>query len=126
MLIYKDYESIVKQNYRRSYFTNLSLSLLQVPRALDAESGMRLNKGNVCYTITSPPGVHDAYFDQFKKDFTMFLRMRSIEMVPRGHLFLTLQGKIDENDGFDHWVSIGMTLNDMVMEVGLSLLFSLI
>nr|WKU83441.1 O-methyltransferase 5 [Hamelia patens] len=90
--------------------------LSQGPRGLEAESGLLLNKGNICFTRTSPPGVHDAYLNQFRKDFTVFLKMRSTEMVPRGHLFLALQGKIDEHDGFDHWVSIGMTLNDMVKE----------
>ncbi|XP_027169672.1 monomethylxanthine methyltransferase 2-like [Coffea eugenioides] len=90
--------------------------LSQVPRELEVESGRGSNKRNICYTVTSPPGVHEAFLDQFRKDFTLFLRMRSTEMVPQGHLFLTLQGKMDENDSFDHWVSVGMTLNDMVMQ----------
>ena len=88
---------------------------------MEVESGRGSNKRNICYTVTSPPGVHEAFLDQFRKDFTLFLRMRSTEMVPQGHLFFTLQGKMDENDSFDHWVSVGMTLHDMVMQVGVSL-----
>ncbi|KAL8145265.1 hypothetical protein AgCh_003455 [Apium graveolens] len=56
------------------------------------------NKGNVYLAKSSPPGVHEAYFNQFKKDFTTFLRMRSVEMIPNGRMVLTLIGRTTNRD----------------------------
>ncbi|KAL1818959.1 hypothetical protein ACET3Z_013828 [Daucus carota] len=62
--------------------------LSQVPENL-----LDNNKGNVYIANASPPGVYEAYFNQYKRDLTTFLRMRSEEIIPDGRMVLTLQGK---------------------------------
>ncbi|PHT85358.1 hypothetical protein T459_07464 [Capsicum annuum] len=90
--------------------------LSQVPKGLVTESGLPLNKGNIYIAKTSPPSVHEAYLDQFQKDFTNFLSMRCEEMVDFGSLVLTFICKNDEDDGCDFWELLGITMNDMVIE----------
>ncbi|KAL8092362.1 benzoate carboxyl methyltransferase-like [Apium graveolens] len=51
------------------------------------------NKGNINIARASPPSVYEAYFNQFKRDFTTFLRMRSEEIIPDGRMVLTLLGR---------------------------------
>lgn len=81
------------------------------------EAGEALNKGNIFIAKTSPPEVYKAYFDQFEKDFTLFLRSRSEEIVPGGGMLLTTMGSIQSDDPRNIWEVIGTTLNDMVLEV---------
>lgn len=76
-----------------------------------------MNKGNIYIAKTSPPSVHKAYLDQFEKDFTRFLKLRSAELVPGGYMVLTLVCKIDADDGYDNKELVGLTLDDMVKEV---------
>ncbi|CDP16806.1 unnamed protein product [Coffea canephora] len=54
--------------------------LSQVPRGLVTEEGLPLNKGNIYIGKTSPKSVHDAYLDQFERDFTNFLSARADEI----------------------------------------------
>ncbi|PHU23531.1 hypothetical protein BC332_08638 [Capsicum chinense] len=89
----------------------------EVPKGLVTEYGLPLNKGNIYIAKTSPPSVHEAYLDQFQKDFTTFLSMTCEEMVDFGSLVLTFICKIDEDDGCDFWELLGITVNDMVIEV---------
>ncbi|KAF3677137.1 hypothetical protein FXO38_03941 [Capsicum annuum] len=72
---------------------------------------------NIYIAKTSPPSVHEAYLDQFQKDFTTSLSMTCEEMVDFGSLVLTFICKIDEDDGCDFWELLGITTNDMVIEV---------
>ncbi|EEF28055.1 Jasmonate O-methyltransferase, putative, partial [Ricinus communis] len=92
----------------------------QVPEGLVTESGIAMNKGNICIAETSPPSVHKAYLDQFERDFTTLLKLRSEEIVPGGHMILTITAKNNDNPyckyGSEFWPLIGMTLNDMVEE----------
>lgn len=69
--------------------------------------------------MASAPEVQKVYLDQFEKDFTTFLNLRSEEMVAEGHLLLTMVAKVDEDadDGSDPKQVIGMILNDMANEV---------
>lgn len=76
-----------------------------------------MNKGNIYITKTSPPGVFKAYLNQFQKDFTLFLRTRSEEIIPGGGMVLTTIGSIESNDPHCIWEFIGLALNDMVLEV---------
>ncbi|KAK1355341.1 Salicylic acid carboxyl methyltransferase [Heracleum sosnowskyi] len=62
--------------------------LSQVPENL-----LDHNKGNIHLATSSPRSVYVAYFTQFKKDFTTFLRMRSEEIIPNGRMVLTLKGR---------------------------------
>lgn len=51
------------------------------------------NKGNIYMAAESPPSVFEAYFNQFKTDFTKILRMRSEEIISNGRLVLALLGR---------------------------------
>ncbi|KAL3523678.1 hypothetical protein ACH5RR_016512 [Cinchona calisaya] len=90
--------------------------LSQVPNGLVTESGIPLNKGSIYFTKASPPHVHKAYLDQFTKDFTMFLRMHSEELVPLGQILLTFMCKGEESDGSNISDLLEMALNDLVLE----------
>ncbi|KAL4291599.1 hypothetical protein GQ457_14G017980 [Hibiscus cannabinus] len=50
--------------------------------------GVENNKGNICLAGSSPPNVVEAYSQQFRKDFTNFLSMRSKEIIPQGRMVL--------------------------------------
>ncbi|KAK1373615.1 Salicylate/benzoate carboxyl methyltransferase [Heracleum sosnowskyi] len=72
--------------------------LSQVPEKL-----LDNNKGNIYIARASPPGVYEAYFNQFKRDFTTFLRMRSEEIIPDGRMSLhdlVTEGLLREKDIF--------------------------
>ncbi|XP_065867888.1 probable caffeine synthase MTL2 [Euphorbia lathyris] len=83
------------------HFVHSSSSLhwrSQVPEGLVSESGIPLNKGGTFYvTESSPISVQKAYRDQFEKDFTKFLKSRSIEMVCGGQMVLTFIAKNNKN-----------------------------
>ena len=98
-------------------FVNFSTSRLQVPSGLVTEEGLPLNKGNIYIGKTSPRSVRDAYLDQFNIDFTNFLSARADELVPGGHLFLTLTSKNDDPVTYNFQDLLGMIMNDMVAEV---------
>lgn len=95
---------------------------LQVPEGLVGESGIPLNKGNIHIAKTSPHSVFKAYLDLFERDFTLFLRSRSQEMVSGGHMVLTIiesysKAASSGNQSCTIWELLGITLNDMVLEV---------
>ncbi|KAL6909719.1 hypothetical protein ACP4OV_001378 [Aristida adscensionis] len=57
--------------------------------------------------------ILDAYGQQFRKDFTQFLRLRAQELVPGGHMILSLYGRRSENQSTHGWQHIVSVLNDM-------------
>ncbi|XWS74495.1 hypothetical protein CRYUN_Cryun01aG0003000 [Craigia yunnanensis] len=59
--------------------------------------GVENNKGNIYMARTSPPDVFKAYADQFQRDFSNFLSLRSKEMVPQGRMVLTCMGRKNPN-----------------------------
>ncbi|GMH17489.1 hypothetical protein Nepgr_019330 [Nepenthes gracilis] len=78
------------------HFVHSSASLhwlSQVPSGLDAKSGAMLNKGNIYISKTSSKAVVDAYKQQFHKDFSLFLESRAKEVIPRGHMVLSFNGR---------------------------------
>lgn len=88
-----------------------------------SESGVPLNKGHICMAKTSPVGVHEAYLDLFERYFTLFLTSRSEEILSGGHVLLSIIGN-DRKPGDPRctgWELLGVTLNDMVLEVNDSL-----
>ncbi|KAJ4834016.1 hypothetical protein Tsubulata_004006 [Turnera subulata] len=108
-------------NYLHFAHSSFSLHFLsQVPEGLVSESGMPLNKGNICMAKTSPPSVHKALLEQFEKDFTSFLASRSLEMISGGRMVLHTMGRSDQNpackNGIELWELAGETLKDMVDE----------
>ncbi|XLS49643.1 hypothetical protein HN51_010320 [Arachis hypogaea] len=94
------------------HFLHSSLSLhwlSQPPKEL-------VNKENIHLTSTSPRAMHRAYLEQFQKDFKLFLKLRSQEMVAGGGMVLTLLGRDKTCDIRTALTIIGTTLNEMVLE----------
>nr|AIG92833.1 SAM:benzoic acid/salicylic acid carboxyl methyltransferase [Lilium hybrid cultivar] len=88
--------------------------LSQVPRVLT--NG--LNKWNIYISRLSPPSVFEAYFEQFKSDFQLFLELRSKEIIPGGKLVITYLGRGNEDSSkgkyFYLWDLLAKSLNAMV------------
>ncbi|XXG46420.1 hypothetical protein AAC387_Pa02g1276 [Persea americana] len=94
--------------------------LSQVPPEIDAKSKTPLNEGRVYISKTSPPSVANAYLAQFKRDFSLFLKLRSEEIVARGRMVLTLSGRSNPDlTGGENCYKFDLladALNDMVSE----------
>nr|VDD21106.1 unnamed protein product [Brassica rapa] len=83
--------------------------------------GLEKNKMSVYITSSSPLSEYKAYLNQFQKDFTTFLRMRSEEMVSNGRMVITLLGRnaIDDplyRDCCHHLTLLSDSLRDLVFE----------
>ncbi|XP_074558408.1 anthranilate O-methyltransferase 1-like [Curcuma longa] len=94
--------------------------LSQVPEELENEQGILLNKENIYWTETSSPQVAKAYREQYKKDFSTFLRSRHAELNIGGGMMLTFLGrrkKTPEHGDLCHlWRLLAEALNLMVLE----------
>ncbi|KAJ7978346.1 Carboxyl methyltransferase [Quillaja saponaria] len=90
--------------------------LSEVPKGLVTETGQALNQGNICIAKTSPLTVFEVYYEQFKKDLTVFLKSRAEELVTGGHMILTTMGSIKSDDPLSIWEVVGLKLHDMVYE----------
>ncbi|XP_030531736.2 salicylate carboxymethyltransferase-like [Rhodamnia argentea] len=88
--------------------------LSQVPRGLEG------NKGNVYIARSSPPSVIRAFFEQFQRDFSMFLEYRGRELVVGGRMVLSLVGRRSNDPSSEecchHWNLLATVLNVMVSE----------
>ncbi|KAH9751086.1 salicylate/benzoate carboxyl methyltransferase [Citrus sinensis] len=51
------------------------------------------NKRNIYITKSSPPSVCQTFLEQFQRDFSAFLSLRSEEIVSGGPMFLTFLGR---------------------------------
>ncbi|KAL6007159.1 hypothetical protein ACLOJK_032655 [Asimina triloba] len=105
------------------HFVHSSYSLMwlsQVPPGLQTEDGVALNKGNIYMSKTSPDVVLEAYLQQFKRDFSTFLKSRAEEMVAGGRMVLTLLGRRSPDPSSKEccfiWELLAQALNDMVSE----------
>ncbi|XVF62070.1 hypothetical protein PTKIN_Ptkin08bG0187500 [Pterospermum kingtungense] len=78
--------------------------------------GIENNKWNVYMAKSSPPNVFKAYAKQFQEDFSLFLRMRSEEIKPGGHMILTLMGRSNPFVEFYGWELLSKSLCDLVAE----------
>ncbi|XP_057976579.1 probable methyltransferase TCM_000336 [Malania oleifera] len=67
--------------------------LSRIPAGLYGEQGKSINKGSVYISENSPPEVSQAYQRQFRRDFSLFLRCRSEEVVEGGRMVLILLGR---------------------------------
>lgn len=88
--------------------------LSQVPR------GQEGNKGNIYIAKSSPPRVIRAYYEQFQRDFSMFLECRGQELVMGGRMVLTLLGRRSDDPSSKEccsiWELLAIALNQMVSE----------
>lgn len=91
---------------------------------LDFKVPDRLEKNNmnVYITASSPLSNYIAYLNQFQRDFSTFLKVRSEEMVSNGRLILTIMGRntIDDplyRDCCHCWTLLSNSLRDLVLEV---------
>ncbi|KAM5579084.1 hypothetical protein ABKV19_009058 [Rosa sericea] len=101
------------------HFAHSSYSLMwisKVPKGLVTKEGEGLNKGNIYIAKTSSHAVFNEYFEQFKRDFTVFLRSRAQELVSGGSMVLTTMGSIRSNDPLSIWEFVGLKLHDMVLD----------
>ncbi|KAL4387150.1 hypothetical protein GQ457_09G025510 [Hibiscus cannabinus] len=65
---------------RSLHFVNSSYALHWLTKL---PVGIENNKGNVYMARSSPPNVFKAYADQFQRDLTKFLSLRSKEIIPK-------------------------------------------
>ncbi|KAH0911813.1 hypothetical protein HID58_035134 [Brassica napus] len=83
--------------------------------------GLENNNTSIHINDTSPPDVYKSYLNQFKNDFSLFLRMRSEEIVPNGQMVLTFVGrKVSDplsKDCFQVWSLLSDCILDLVSEV---------
>ncbi|XP_038877755.1 S-adenosyl-L-methionine:benzoic acid/salicylic acid carboxyl methyltransferase 3-like isoform X2 [Benincasa hispida] len=89
--------------------------LSQVPEGMEI-----INKGNIFIDSTSPKNVVEAFYRQFQKDFSLFLKCRGEEVVIGGRMVLTFLGRTDEypsNKDYCYCLKfLNLALNDMVRE----------
>ena len=71
----------------------------------------------------SPPDVFEAYLEQFQKDFSLFLSLRSEEIIQGGRVVLTFLGRsIDDPRSKDcclFWELLAKSLLDLAAKVSL-------
>ncbi|KAL9248482.1 Salicylate carboxymethyltransferase-like protein [Drosera capensis] len=102
------------------HFVHSSYSLhwlSQVPKGLiGSDRAATLNKGNIHIVLTSPPEVHEAYYEQYATDFKLFLRSRSKELVSGGRMVITSQGSTRSRAPSFSWEIFGKCLRSMASE----------
>lgn len=80
-----------------------------------------MNEGRIYISKSSPPSVANAYFAQFRRDFSLFLKSRSEEIIAGGRMVLTLLGRSNPDliggENCYKFDLLADLLNDMVSEV---------
>ncbi|KAK1272649.1 Salicylate O-methyltransferase [Acorus gramineus] len=74
-------------------------------------------KGNIFMSKSSPQGVFKSYLEEFQKDFMLFLKARSKEMVPGGCMVLTLLGRRSFDPSSDECCQPFKLLSDALFEM---------
>ncbi|KAL2337643.1 hypothetical protein Fmac_012089 [Flemingia macrophylla] len=110
------YGRLFPDNYIHFFHSSYSLHWLSQAPKTWSNIAEPLNKGNILLTSASPPWAYEAYLKQFEKDFKLFLKSRSEELISGGIMVLTFIGT-DKNNKFNNPAEvIGMVLNNMVQE----------
>ncbi|XP_021746350.1 salicylate carboxymethyltransferase-like [Chenopodium quinoa] len=109
------YGRLFPTNHLQFVHSSYSLHWLsQVPDEIED------NKGNIFLARTSPSNVLEAYYKQFEKDFSMFLRCRSEEVIEGGMMVLTILGRksseIYSKESCNMFDLLATAINDMVIE----------
>ncbi|CAI9110822.1 OLC1v1010911C1 [Oldenlandia corymbosa var. corymbosa] len=102
------------------YSSNSLHWLSKVPPGIYDKEGKSINKGSVYITEKSPPEVAQAYTQQFQEDFSLFLRLRSKELVSGGGMVLIFLGRdgpnhIDRGNSF-FWEILSRSFADLVQK----------
>ncbi|KAK6129571.1 hypothetical protein DH2020_036672 [Rehmannia glutinosa] len=99
------------------HFVHSSYSLMWLSRV---PPGLEMNKGNIYMASGSPANVMNAYYDQFQRDFSKFLKCRSEEVVGGGRMVLTILGRESEDASSKEccyiWELLALSLKEMVSE----------
>ncbi|KAG5050902.1 hypothetical protein AAZX31_02G051000 [Glycine max] len=108
-------------------FPNQSLNFVHSSYSLQwlskVPEGVNKNRGNIYIGSTSPSNVGRAYYEQFQRDFCVFLKCRAEELVEGGRMVLTILGRRSDAEnpaikegGYIIWELMATALNDMVMQ----------
>ncbi|CBI17477.3 unnamed protein product, partial [Vitis vinifera] len=85
-----------------------------------APAGLEKNKGHIYIANGSPPTVIQAYTNQFQRDFSLFLGLRSEEIKLAGRMVITIIGRSMEDPSggecCDLWELLAESLTDMLAE----------
>ncbi|EYU24141.1 hypothetical protein MIMGU_mgv1a019942mg, partial [Erythranthe guttata] len=76
------------------HFVHSSYSLMWLSKVPE---GLEMNNENIYMSSKSPAQVIKAYYEQFRIDFSTFLRCRSEEVVSGGRMVLTILGRKSED-----------------------------
>ncbi|MED6112288.1 hypothetical protein PIB30_060350 [Stylosanthes scabra] len=102
---------------RSIHFVHASYSLQWLSKVPE---GIENNKGNIYMSSTSPLNVLNAYYEQFQRDFSFFLKCRGEEVVEGGVMVLTFLGRRSDDPSSKEccyiWQLMAAALNDMVLE----------
>ncbi|KAL1215533.1 putative methyltransferase [Cardamine amara subsp. amara] len=115
------YGRLFPENTIHFIYASYSLHWLsKVPPGLYDEQGKSINKGCVNICSSSPEAVSKAYHSQFKEDFSIFLRCRSIELVAGGRMVLIILGReghdyVDRGNSF-FWELLSRSIADLVAQ----------
>ncbi|XP_077251711.1 putative jasmonic acid carboxyl methyltransferase 1 [Tasmannia lanceolata] len=78
------------------------------------------NKFNICLAKTSPHSIFKAYLEQFQRNFSLFLKFKSEEIIGGGRIVLTLHGRRtsdpSSSECFSHLELMALALNGMVLQ----------
>ncbi|XP_020218349.1 salicylate carboxymethyltransferase [Cajanus cajan] len=96
------------------HFVHSSYSLQWLSKV---PGGVESNKGNIYMASSSPINVLRAYYEQFQRDFSLFLKCRAEEIVKGGRMVLTILGRRSDDPSSREccyiWELLAMALNDM-------------
>ncbi|KAK7250896.1 hypothetical protein RIF29_33655 [Crotalaria pallida] len=99
------------------HFVHSSYSLQWLSKVPDCVEN---NKGNIYMSSTSPLNVLKAYYEQFQRDFSTFLKCRAEEVVEGGRMVLTFLGRRSVDRSSKEccyiWELMATALNDMVVK----------
>ncbi|XP_039037317.1 S-adenosyl-L-methionine:benzoic acid/salicylic acid carboxyl methyltransferase 3-like [Hibiscus syriacus] len=116
------YIGVVAGSFYHRLFPTRSLHFVHSSYALHWLSmvpvGVENNKGNICMGKSSPPNVVKAYAQQFRKDLTNFLSMRSKEIIPQGRMVLTFTARKNPNPSNEDYglELVAISLLDLVAQ----------
>ncbi|KAL0367511.1 UNVERIFIED_CONTAM: Salicylate carboxymethyltransferase [Sesamum radiatum] len=99
------------------HFVHSSYSLMWLSKVPER---VEINKENIYIGSTSPASVITAYYEQFQRDFSTFLRCRSEEVMCGGKMVLTLLGRRSESASSKEccyiWELLALSLKEMVSQ----------